>query len=405
MRRFRTCLALCHVAFMAALLVLTSCHRSYTQGEQDTGLIKVTLQADWYPQPEHGGFYTALVKGYYKQEGLALSIQPGGPYVVVPQQVASGAAQFGMASSDQILESVADGQPLVAVAATMQRDPQGIMVHRDSPIHSFADLNGHTVAVKLGSTWFEYLLKRYKLDGVREIPATFSVANFVADPHYIQQAFATSEPYFARQAGVETRVLLTSDAGYNPYRVMFTTRDFLSQNPDVVGRFVRASLKGWRDYLNDPTDGNAAVSKVNPALNPQWMQFTWQALRDGGFVTGDDRTGSQLGKMEADRWTTMYNQLLELKVIQKAFDPATAYTLQFCEKTSRIGAPASGRPTGSASAKYYGRCRVAASLSGPPDLLSDLARAVAAPKSVSAWAYPNSSSVRVDGLPYSFSAS
>ena len=306
-----------------------SCHGSSVQSTQGTGLKKITLQADWYPQPEHGGFYTALVKGYYKEEGLDLNIQPGGPYVVVPQQVAVGSAQFGLASSDQILESVAAGQPLVAVAATMQRDPQGIMVHKDSPIHSFVDLNGHTVAIKLGSTWFEYLSKRYKLDNVREIPATFSVANFVSDPQYIQQAFATSEPYFARQAGVETRVLLTSDAGYNPYRVMFTTREFLSQHPDIVAAFVRASVKGWRDYLNDPAPANAAISKVNPALNPEWMQFTWQALRDGGFVAGDDRSGRQLGRMEAERWTTMYNQLSELKVIAKPFDPAQAYTLQF----------------------------------------------------------------------------
>lgn len=84
--------------------------------------MKITLQADWYPQPEHGGFYTVLVKGYYRQEGLDLSIQPGGPYVAGPQQVAAGSAQFGLASSDQILESVADGQPLVAVAATIPRD-------------------------------------------------------------------------------------------------------------------------------------------------------------------------------------------------------------------------------------------------------------------------------------------
>jgi NitT/TauT family transport system substrate-binding protein len=325
MENARIYVALC-VVFAAALM--SSCHGSASPGVA-AGSTKVTLQADWYPQPEHGGFYTALVKGYYRDEGLDLSIQPGGPYVVVPQQVASGAAQFGMASSDQILESVADGQSLVAVAATMQRDPQGIMVHKHSPIHSFEDLNGHTVAVKLGSTWFEYLLKRYKLDGVREIPATFSVANFVADQQYIQQAFATSEPFFARQAGVETRVLLTSDAGYNPYRVMFTTREFLGQHPDTVKRFVRASLKGWRDYLNDSTAGNMAVSTVNPALNQQWMQFTWQALRDGGFVTGDDHSGKQLGNMEAERWTTMYNQLLELRVIEKPFDPATAYTLQF----------------------------------------------------------------------------
>jgi len=331
MGKRRTYIAFCLVVVVTVLL--EGCHKSAPESGQ--GLTKITLQADWYPQPEHGGFYTALVKGYYKEEGIDLSIQPGGPYVVVPQQVASGSAQFGMASSDQILESVADGQPLVGVAATMQRDPQGIMVRKDSPIHSFADLNGHTVAVKLGSTWFEYLLKKYKLESVREVPATFSVANFVADPQYIQQAFATSEPFFAHQAGVETRVLLTSDAGYNPYRVMFTTREFLTQHPDVVAKFVRASIRGWRDYLNDPTVGNTAVSKVNPALNQEWMQFTWQALRDGGFVTGDDHSGKQLGKMEAERWTTMYNQLLELKVIEKPFDPATAYTLRFVESGSQ----------------------------------------------------------------------
>ena len=327
MRKTRVHITPCLVVIVTALLA--GCHRAEPHGGQ--GLTKITLQADWYPQPEHGGFYTALVKGYYKEEGLDLNIQPGGPYVVVPQQVASGSAQFGMASSDQILESVAAGQSLIAVAATMQRDPQGIMVHKDSPIHTFADLNGHTVAVKLGSTWFEYLQKRYKLDRVREIPATFSVANFVSDPAYIQQAFATSEPFFARQAGVETRVLLTSAAGYNPYRVMFTTREFLNLHPDVVAKFVRASIKGWGDYLNDPTAGNAAISKVNPALNQEWMQFTWKALRDGGFLTGDDHSGKQLGKMEAERWTTMYNQLLELKVIEKPFDPATAYTLTLVE--------------------------------------------------------------------------
>jgi NitT/TauT family transport system substrate-binding protein len=292
-------------------------------------LSRVTLQADWYPQPEHGGFYTALVKGYYKDAGLDLSIQPGGPYVTPEQQVSVGTAQLGMSSSDKILESIADGQPLVAVAATMQHDPQGIMVRKDSPIHSFADLNGHTVAIKTGSTWFQYIEKRYQLTNVHEIPAMMNVANFVANPDYIQQAFATSEPFFAKQAGIDTRVLLTSDAGYSPYRVMFTTRDFLRQHPDVVGKFVAASLRGWRDYLDDPSTAHAAIVKLNPALNAEWMNFTWKALRDGRFVQGDDPGGAQLGKMNADRWNTMYRQLFELKVISQEFDPATAYTLQF----------------------------------------------------------------------------
>src|SRR5260370_25658357 len=107
---------------LAASLFALGCRHS----SGGPGLTQVVLRADWYPQPEHGGFYNALVKGYYKDEGLDVAIQPGGPYVGVTQQVASGSAQFGMAGSDAILEAVSDGQPVVAVAATMQRDPQGI---------------------------------------------------------------------------------------------------------------------------------------------------------------------------------------------------------------------------------------------------------------------------------------
>jgi len=290
---------------------------------------KVTLQLKWVTQAQFAGYYVAKDKGYYKDEGLDVSIQPGGPYVSVERQVSVGEAQFGMSSSDKILESIADGQPLIAVAATMQHDPQGVMVRKDSPIQSFADLNGHTVAIKTGSTWWEYIAKRYQLNAVHEVPAMMNVANFVADPNYVQQAFATSEPFFAQQAGIATRVLLTSDAGYSPYRVMFTTRDFLAQHPDAVGGFVRASIKGWRDYLNDPAAANAAIAKLNPALNPAWMQFTWQALRDGHFVTGSDASGAQIGQMDPARWQTMYEQLMDLKVIDKTLDPSTAYTLQF----------------------------------------------------------------------------
>jgi NitT/TauT family transport system substrate-binding protein len=321
---------ICCLLLVASVSALGCRHSSNETGE--TGLTKIILQADWYPQPEHGGFYTALVKDYYKNEGLDVSIQPGGPFVSVEKQVSSGAAQFGMGSSDRTLESVADGLPLVAVAATMQRDPQGIMVRKDSAIRSFPDINGHTVAIVPGATWFKYIVQRFQLTNVRVIPATMSVSNFIANPQYIQQAFATSEPFFAHQAGIETRVLLTSDAGYDPYRVMFTTREMFQQHPDLVGKFVRASLKGWKDYLNDPAVAHAAIAKLNPALDQDWMHFSWQALRDGHFVTGDESSGGQNGRMDAERWSIMYKQLLDLKVIDKPFDPATAYTLQFVQE-------------------------------------------------------------------------
>jgi NitT/TauT family transport system substrate-binding protein len=309
--------------------VLGGCRKQ----QAPSGLTPVTLQTDWYPQPEHGGFYDAQIRGYYRDEGLELTILPGGPYVNNDQQVSVGAAQFAMGSSDHVLEAIGNGVPLVAVAATMQRDPQAIMVHQDSPVHNFKDLDGHAVAVRLGaSTWFEFLVKRFQLKNVREIPATYSVANFLQDAGYIQQIFVTSEPFFARQAGVPVRTMLISEAGYNPYRVFMTSRSFLQQHPEIVAKFVRASLRGWRDYLVHPDDINAAIAKLNPAMSVPQMKFSYEGLRDQHFITGDAANGADLGRFDPARWTSMYQQLLDLKVIQKPFDPAIAYTMQFMPK-------------------------------------------------------------------------
>jgi NitT/TauT family transport system substrate-binding protein len=298
-----------------------------------SGLTPVTLQTDWYPQPEHGGFYDAQIRGYYKEEGLDVTILPGGPYVNSDSQLSVGATQFAMRSSDNVLQAISNGVPIVAVAATMQRDPQAVMVHQNSPVHTFQDLDGHAVAIRLGlSTWFDYLVKRYQLKNVREIPATYSVANFLQDPDYIQQIFVTSEPFFARQAGVPVRTMLISETGYNPYRVFVTSRSFLQQHPDIVAKFVRASLRGWRDYLKNPDDINAAIARLNPAMSVPQMQFSYEALRDQHFIAGDAPGGADLGKLDPARWNTMYQQLLDLKVIQKPFDPSIAYTLQFMPK-------------------------------------------------------------------------
>jgi NitT/TauT family transport system substrate-binding protein len=317
------------VGFLGICLVLGGCRKQ----QAPSGLTPVTLQTDWYPQPEHGGFYDAQIRGYYKDEGLDVTILPGGPYVNNDQQVSVGPAQFAMGSSDHVLEAIGNGVPLVAVAATMQRDPQAIMVHQDSPVHSFKDLDGHAVAVRLGaSTWFEFLVKRFQLKNVREIPATYSVANFLQDAGYIQQIFVTSEPFFARQAGVPVRTILISEAGYNPYRVFMTSRSFLQQHPEIVAKFVRASLRGWRDYLVHPDDINAAIAKLNPAMSVPQMKFSYEGLRDQHFITGDAANGADLGRFDPARWTSMYQQLLDLKVIQKPFDPAIAYTMQFMPK-------------------------------------------------------------------------
>jgi NitT/TauT family transport system substrate-binding protein len=326
-RKRRSVLFLALLCLCALAVFATGCHSK--QPAQSNGLTAVRLQLDWYPQPEHGGFFTAQLLGYYKAEGLDVTLLPLPQYASVAQQVASGKADFGLGSSDQILEWNSNGLPLVAIAATMQHDPQAVMVHKNSPIHDFKDLEGHTVAAQTGATWLKYVISRYNLRQVKQIPSTLSVANFLADPNYVQQIFVTSEPFFAKQGGADVRTLLISSSGYDPYRVQFTTRDFAAQHSDVVAKFVRASIRGWQEYLRDPGPTNAHLLSVNPALNPAQEAYTAQALRDGGYVTGSDQGAAQTGRMTADRWQASYEQLKALGILRGPFDPSDTYSLKF----------------------------------------------------------------------------
>jgi NitT/TauT family transport system substrate-binding protein len=315
--------------FVVALVVLSiaGCRSRQAHGTGD--LTPVRLQLDWYPQPEHGGFYTALLQGYYKSEGLDVTLLPLPQYGSVAQLVSSGKADFGLGSSDQILEWDSNGLPLEAVAATMQHDPQAVMVHKDSPVRDFKDLEGHTIAAQTGATWLKYVIAQYNLHQVQQVPSTLSIANFLADPSYVQQIFVTSEPFFAKQAGADVRTFLISTSGYDPYRVQFTTHDFAAQHPDIVTRFVRASVRGWQEYLRNPNPTNEYLLKLNPALNPAQETYTAQALRDGNFVTGNDPSSPQTGRMTAQRWQATYDQLKSLGILQGQLDPTTAYSLKF----------------------------------------------------------------------------
>jgi NitT/TauT family transport system substrate-binding protein len=323
----RSLLALC----CTGSLLLSACNKTpEPQQNSGTQITSIRFLTDWYPKPEHGGFYNALVRGYYKEAGLDVTIEPGGPNIYPTQRVPVGAGEFGMASSDIVLTANAEGQDLVAVGATMQWDPQAIMLHAEDPANNFTDLEGRTIAAVPGSVWFRYLVKKFNFQNVKEISATFTIANFLHDPQYIQQIFVTSEPFFVEQSGgSKPKILLIKDTGYQIYRVFFTTRSYLEKNPEIVRKFVAASVRGWRDYIQDPSAANAEIAKRNPEMNVERMKFSWNALKEGGFVYGSDPTGALVGKFDPQRWAENYQILRSLGVITKDIDPSRGYTLEF----------------------------------------------------------------------------
>jgi NitT/TauT family transport system substrate-binding protein len=281
---------------------------------------KLTVQLDWVAEPEHGGLYQAQAQGFFRQEGLDVTLIPGGPNSFVMPSVATGKADIGQADSTNTLLQQAEGLPVVQVAAVFQDDPSGLLVNADSPVHSFEDLQGKTIIARPEWAFLRFLQKKYRLT-VNVVPQNFSVAAFLGDKEAIQQGYFIAEPYHIVQAGGKMpRFLSTWDAGFRAYAVLVTSRKFAREHPAELRAFLRAYIRGWTDYLEgDPTPAHRLLKKANPANTDDFMAFSRKMIIDEKLVTGRDPNGGrgQIGRLSRDRFQTQINQLEDLDILAR----------------------------------------------------------------------------------------
>jgi NitT/TauT family transport system substrate-binding protein len=317
-------------------LAASACRRSGSAGEMSsaelTAPIKVILQTDWFPQGEHGGYYQALAKGFYSEAGLNVDIWPGGPGAGIKLKVARGDAHFGMLRSDDVILAAANAMPFVMVAATLQHDAQGLMVHANSPVKTFKDLDGRAVIGNVGMAWFPYLEKRFGIT-IERRQNTYALGEFLANPDIIQQCLITNEPFFAEKHGRKVRTLALSSSGYDCYQTVFTRREFVRTSPDVVRAFVHASIRGWRDYLqNDPGPANEVILARNREMTPELLAFSREQMIRHGFVRGDPKQGEDIGQLSMERIADQIATLVELKILPKSVDVTSVATTEFLPK-------------------------------------------------------------------------
>lgn len=290
--------------------------------------VPVTQIMNWYAQADQGGQYAAQAQGFYKEAGIDMTIQPGGPQISTVQVVSSGKAQFGMAQGDQVLMARAEGIPLVAVASLFQVSPQIILFQKNEPIQTFGDLNGRTVFVSPGSPYWEYIKKKYKLDQVNELAFTGDFSGFLSNKTSGAQAYLNTAPFSLKEQGIETNYLKIYDSGYQPYaNVLFTTEKVLKENPKLVKAYVEASVQGWNYYKDHYKDVNPVLLKANPNLNSDLLNFGAESQRD--LVFGGDAVEHGVGYMAEARWTTLMKQLLEAGLIKKEVDVTKVFTNEF----------------------------------------------------------------------------
>lgn len=294
---------------------------------------KFTFLTNWYAQAEHGGFYQAQADGSYQAAGLDVTLKMGGPQINSMQLMAAGQADCIISDNAQALESRQAGVEAVIVATVFQHSPTVFITHED--VKTPKDLADKTflLAAEAYTSFWPWAKSTLGLASARVRPYTFSVQPFLADNNLVQQGYLTSEPFAVSKAGKPFHVFPLSDWGYPTYGnsivCMATT---VKQRPAVVAAFVKASMTGWKSYLQDPTAGNRLIHKANPSIGDDQLAFSLAQMKKYQLVTGGDAKTGGIGIITEPRLKKTWQMLVDNQLINADKAPfAASYTLQFIE--------------------------------------------------------------------------
>ena len=301
-------------------------------------LDKVSFGTNWVAEAEHGGFFQALADGTYKAYGLDVTIEPGGPNTNNRLLLTAGKLDFSItANTLQSFDAVANNVPLVAVAAMFQKDPEVLLTHPEVKVAKIEDLKPLTLLVsKEGmTTYFQWLKSEYGFSESKVKPYNFNPQPFIVNKQSAMQGYVTSEPFAVEKAaGFKPNVTLLADYGFNTYSTLIETRrELIDKKPDLVQRFVDASIIGWYNYLyGNNAAANAMIKKLNPEMTDELLSYSIAKMKEYGIVDSGESLKNGIGAMSDERIASFFDKMVRAGVVRRDIDYRQGYTLRFANK-------------------------------------------------------------------------
>ncbi len=304
---------------------------------------KVVFATNWKAQAAHGGFYQALADGTYAKAGLDVTIRPGGPQVNNRPLLPAGKIDFLMTGNLlHSFDNARNGVPVVVVAAMFQKDPQALFSHPGA-YKSFADLNNAPVAwiaKDAQFSWWAWLKAEHGFRDEQLKPYAYNLGPFLANARSVQQGYAVEEPISIRAAGgFEPQTWLLADHGYSTYSTTIEARrDTVQKNPDLVKRFVDASIIGWVNYLHgDRRLGDALIRRDNPDMPQATIDASVALIKQLGIVDSGDAQTLGIGAMRAERIADFHAKMVKAGLYKPGeVDLSKVATLQFVNQGTGV---------------------------------------------------------------------
>jgi len=230
----------------------------------------------------------------------------------------------------QIMSAFEKDIPVKAIFTCFQFDLLGLLTRPD--INSLADVKGHKVyfAGNGYSTYWPWLKQKYGYTDDMAGPKGQNLQTFIADPTSAVAGYITSEPYVAEKQHLAIKFFLFADEGYPSYaNTMATTAAFIKDNRDAVAAFTRASVEGWKAYMQDPAIGNALIKKTNPNMDDGQINFGLKKIREVKAIESGDAATLGIGIITLDRWKKTRDFLVEAKLLKESTDVTQCITTEF----------------------------------------------------------------------------
>lgn len=318
------------IIFIIVILLIIFAY-AFSNNENKTNLQNTSLRLKWICQAQFAGYYTANAENYYEEEGLRVTIDPAGPNISPIQSVSSGINEFGIAGAEQIITAIDNGVPVVAIAVIYRETPEALTSKKTLNIKEPRDLIGKTVGVVYGDdeNLYRIMLKKNGIDekSINEVPALTGISQILTDKVDAKMAYEMNDAVLLELEGEDVNVLSFRDYGVKVYAdTIFTTKEMIENNPEKVKKFLRASIKGWREAINNPEKAINQLLEVNSSLNYEHQL---------GYLKGSIPiilTDQKIGFSEKAVWQEMIDNLYEFGTIKNKIDVNQVFTNEFLEE-------------------------------------------------------------------------
>lgn len=306
--------------------------------------VKVKLQLKWVPQAQFAGYYVALEKGYYKDEGLEVEILPGGPDIVPEQQVASGAADIGVDWVASLLPHQEEGLPLIEIAQIYQRSGLVLVSKKEAGINSPTDLKGKKVGNWMGGNEFEILalFDKYKFDPNKDLE--FAKQGFTMDQFFTGEVDAASamtynEYQMVLEQGTPESDLNVIDMNAEGVAMLednlFANKEWLADNKETAAKFLRASLKGWKQAIDDPEGAVDSVMKEAEEGSTSRDHQVTMMKEVAKLILPEGFDPAKMGYVDEAAFKQTADIAHQFGVIKKPADLKEAYTNEIMDMASK----------------------------------------------------------------------